>query len=84
MWRRASDAWRDRALVFPSATQGRPLELVKRLELGKLADGHWTKGQIEGSDGNAIRLDVLEATVREGHMECAAILQAARQRDGQT
>jgi len=38
-FRRAHDAHRDARLVFRAAAEGRPLELQKRLVLGKLAGG---------------------------------------------
>ena len=43
-WRRAHDAKRDAARVFTAARDGRPLELDKRLKLGKLAGGLNMKG----------------------------------------
>jgi len=38
-FRRAHEAHRDARLVFRAAAEGRPLELQKRLVLGKLAGG---------------------------------------------
>ena len=39
LWRRGVEAKRDAGMVFQAASEGRPLELGKRLRLGKLAGG---------------------------------------------
>ena len=38
-WRRAVEAKRDAGMVFKAASEGRPMELARRLRLGKLAGG---------------------------------------------
>ena len=43
-FRRAHEAHRDARLVFRAAAEGRPLELQKRLVLGKLAGGLLRRG----------------------------------------
>jgi len=54
--RRAHEAHRDARLVFRAAAEGRPLELQKRLVLGKLAGG--------------VTAGVLSASREAGHAEC--------------
>ena len=54
--KRAHEAHRDARLVFRAAAEGRPLELQKRLVLGKLAGG--------------VTAGVLSASREAGHAEC--------------
>lgn len=68
-FRQASDARRDAKLVFQAASEGRPLELAKRLRLGVLAGGLHIKGQMQGE-----LLLPLEAAQRGGHVECEKVL----------
>ena len=70
------EAHRDAALVFKAASEGRPLELAKRLRLGKLAGGHHRKGYLLAGDSgdNGECVTALEAAVRGGHVECEALL----------
>lgn len=74
-WRQAVDAKRDAELVFNAASEGRPLELIKRLKLGKLTGGAWARGLVAG-----IPVDALEAARMFGHGKCEEILLQARGR----
>lgn len=53
-WRRAVEAKRDAGLVFKAASEGRPLELGKRVRLGKLAGGLTSMGTIEVLPGSKV------------------------------
>ena len=71
--RRAHEAHRDARLVFTAAAEGQPLELQRRLVLGKLA----------GGAGNARitpighRVTPLEAATAGGHDDCVKLLRGA-------
>lgn len=69
-WRHADCAHKDAACVFRAAAEGRPMELEKRLRLGKFAGGLTAKGV--GEDGACIT--ALEAAVRGGHRDCVRVL----------
>jgi len=64
-FRRAHEAHRDARLVFRAAAEGRPLELQKRLVLGKLACG---LDILSESDG--VMMTPLGAARAGGHEEC--------------
>ena len=68
-WRRAHEAHRDASMVFQAAREGRPMELEKRLRLGKLAGGAWVTGVVDG-----VGMDVLEAARAGGHVDCVEVL----------
>lgn len=72
-WRHACEARRDAGCVFQAASEGRPMELAKRLRLGALAGGLELKGEME--DGRAV--GPLEAAVLGGHEECKRLLEEA-------
>lgn len=72
-WRRAVEAKRDAGVVFKAASEGRPLELAKRLRLGRLAGGLERKGVVKGG---AI-VGPLEAARLAGHDECEQLLEDA-------
>jgi len=63
--RRAHEAHRDSRLVFRAAAEGRPLELQRRLVLGKLACGLDTLGEVDG-----VMMTPLDAARASGHEEC--------------
>jgi len=65
-FRRAHEAHRDARLVFKAATEGRPLELQRRLVLGKLAGGL--------ASVLAHRMTPLEAARANSNSECIALL----------
>lgn len=65
----ASDAQRDSSLVWRAASEGRPLELAKRLRLGVMAGGADRKS----ASGGAL-LDSKQAAAANGHDGCAALL----------
>lgn len=69
-WRHAHAATRDAARVFIAAREGRPLELDKRLRLGKLAGGMKIKGK--ASLGRAV--SPMDAAMMGGHIECVKVL----------
>lgn len=69
-WRRALDAHRDATRVFNAARDGRPMELDKRLRLGKLAGGLDIKG--ESRTGRMVL--PMHAAISGGHMECVEVL----------
>ena len=70
-WRQAADAQRDAVLVFNAAAHGRPLELGKRLRLGKLAGGLERKGRV--SSGQVVT--PLLAAMLGGHQECMKVIE---------
>ena len=70
-FRRAHEAHRDARLVFHAAAEGRPLELQRRLVLGKLAGGLHVKGKADGSTHT-----VLEVARAREHGECVRILES--------
>ena len=76
-WRRAHEAHRDASMVFRAASEGRPMELEKRLRLGKLAGGLTRAGRAgSGAWGAAaVRLlSPMEAARVGGHGRCVAVL----------
>jgi len=78
-WRRAHEAHRDARLVFRAAAEGRPLELQKRLALGKLAGGLQLPGIMPSDHGHrqdsSMRdIGPLAASIAGRHQECAALL----------
>jgi len=68
-FRRAYEAHRDARLVFKAAAEGRPLELQRRLVLGKLAGGRDILGDIHG-----VIMTPLEAARFGGHGECIKVM----------
>lgn len=72
LWRRAREAYRDASCVFQAACTGRPLELAKRLRLGKLAQGHTRKGFLP--TGHFVT--PLAAAALERHAECVEVLRS--------
>jgi len=69
-FRRAHEAHRDARLVFRAAAEGRPLELQKRLVLGKLAGGREWQGELDG-----VMMTPLDAARAGGHGECIKALE---------
>ena len=63
---RAHEAHRDARLVFRAAAEGRPLELQRRLVLGKLAGG---LGEVDG-----VMMTPLDAARAGGHEECIKVM----------
>jgi len=59
-FRRAHEAHRDARLVFRAAAEGRPLELQRRLVLGKLAGGQERLSEVDGVMSRAGCLSSLE------------------------
>lgn len=86
-WKRALAARRDASMVFQAAAEGRPMELAKRLTLGRLAGGHLMAGRL-GSGAGSDRDDgagadkkhaiegynALTAACARGHGECVRVL----------
>ena len=69
-FRRAHEAHRDASLVFQAAAQGRPLELQRRLVLGKLAGGaSFARLTRDGS-----RVTPIQVASLKGFHECAEVL----------
>ena len=67
-FRRAHEAHRDARLVFRAAAEGRPLELQRRLVLGKLAGGRGILGEVGG-----VMMTPLDAARTAGHKECIKV-----------
>ena len=67
--RRAHEAHRDARLVFRAAAEGRPLELQRRLVLGKLAYGLDILCEVGG-----IMMTPLDAARAGGHDECMKVI----------
>jgi len=67
--RRAHEAHRDARLVFKAAAEGRPLELQRRLVLGKLACGLDILGEVDGE-----MMTPLDAARAGGHDECIKVI----------
>ena len=61
-------------MVFQAAAEGRPLELSRRLRLGRLAGGLHMKGEVEDGAGISRRVSPLEAAKLGGHDKCIKIL----------
>ena len=72
-FRVAHEARRDARLVFRAAAEGRPLELQRRLVLGKLAGGLEMLGEVDG-----IMMTPLDAAKAGVHLECIKVLADAR------
>ena len=68
-FRRAHEAHRDARLVFRAAAEGRPLELQRRLVLGKLAGGQEKLGE-----ANCEMMTPLDAAMAGGNDECIKVL----------
>ena len=68
-FRRAHEAHRDVKLVFSAALAGRPLELQRRLVLGKLAGGLDILGEVDG-----VMMTPLNAARARGHEECIKVI----------
>lgn len=68
-WRRAVEVRRNARLIFQAAAQGRPMELERRLQLGKLADG----GKANARGGR--QMVALSAARAGGHSECVSLLE---------
>ena len=66
---RAHEAHRDARLVFRAAAEGRPLELQRRLVLGKLAGGLDILGEVD-----AVMMTPLDAARAGGHEECIKVI----------
>ena len=64
--------------MFRAAAEGRPLELQKRLVLGKLAGGVTNVSYVGKCD---IAVTPLDAAIGGGHAECAKQLEDALQRE---
>ena len=75
-WRRAVEAKRDAGRVFASARDGRPLELGKRLVLGRLAGALESLHDLEHG-GSVVQVTAVEAALLGGHMECVKVLREA-------
>lgn len=72
------EAKRDAGMVFRAAAEGRPMELEKRLRLGKLAGGLHMKGEVTADDtSTTTRVTPLEAARLGGHEDCVKVLEAA-------
>jgi len=69
-FRWAHEAHRDAMLVFRAAAEGRPLELQKRLVLGKLAGGLDILGEVDGN-----MMTPLDAARAGGHGGCIKALE---------
>lgn len=74
LWRRSIEAKRDAALIFNAAAHGRPMELAKRLRLGKLAGGLEIKGAVVEKDGTKRMVLPLDAARLGAHDECVEVL----------
>lgn len=71
-WVRGCRAMGDARKVFRAARDGRPLELEKRLVLGKLGGGLKMLGEVDGE-----MVGPLEAARRGEHEECIVQLERA-------
>lgn len=58
-------------MVFQAAAEGRPLELAKRLKLGRLAGGMGIVGPI----GSGLLVRPIKAARFGGHDECVRVLE---------
>jgi len=72
-FRRAHEAHRDARLVFRAAAEGLPLELQRRLVLGKLACGLDRLGEV----GDGMRTPLIAARAG-GYGGCIKVLEDAR------
>ena len=80
-WARAHAAHRDARLVWKAASAGRPLELRRRLVLGKLAGGLTRRealvpAGVEDGDGDRDGVLAIDAARARGHAECVEVLSA--------
>ena len=73
-FRRAHEAHRDARLVFRAAANGRPLELQRRLVLGRLAGGLDIFSEAGGE-----MMTPLDAARAGGHEECLKVMDDACQ-----
>ena len=80
-WRNGTCAWRDRDLAFRAARDGRPLELGKRLRLGRLAGALGMRGAIPAQSGGSAVVGILGAARLGGHSQCERVLLAAGRTD---
>ena len=71
------EAKRDAGIVFHAASEGRPMELARRLRLGKLAGGLDIKGTVTLEDGSSSQMLPVEAARLGGHDECVRLLEEA-------
>ena len=69
-FRRAHEAHRDARLVFRAAAEGQPLELQRRLVLGKLAGGRERLDEVNG-----VMMIPLDAARTGEHEECIKVLE---------
>lgn len=79
-WWHCVRANEDASLVFGSARDGRPMELAKRLRLGKLAGGLEIKGTIDVVSGGHESVQVVDAITAarlRGHDDCVKVLEQA-------
>jgi len=60
--------------VFKAAVEGRPLELQRRMVLGKLAYGLDILGEVNG-----VMMTPLDAAKAGGHEECIKVIENACQ-----
>ena len=70
-------AKRDANMVFQAASEGRHMELARRLRLGKLAGGLDITGAAHGADGGTAMATPIEAAKLGGHDECVKLLEEA-------
>jgi len=77
-FRRAHEAHRDTKLVFRAAAEGRPLELQRRLVLGRLAGGKDRLGEV-----GVMMMTPLDAASSRGHDECVLQLECQGQNNTQ-
>ena len=73
-WRHGADASRDASMVFKAASEARPLELAKRLRLGKLAGGINAQGTVKLDDGTFKIVSAVDAARLHRHDECVELL----------
>lgn len=61
-------------MVFKAASEARPLELAKRLRLGKLAGGINAQGTVKLDDGTFKIVSAVDAARLHRHDECVELL----------
>lgn len=76
-WRRAVRAHADVPLMHRAAWEGRPMELAKRLRLGRLAGGLGMRLEVKGPNMSPQLATPLEAARLGGHDECVRVLEEA-------
>ena len=69
-FRRAHEAHRDARLVFRAAAEGRPLELQRRLVLGKLAGG----ASMHRLTHDGLPVTPFQAAILRGYHDCVQVL----------